>query len=564
MTMSDQPIPELTQAILPEAERRKARGPSPLWLIPLIAIAVAAWLAYKTFSEMGPAISVTFKDGTGLEAGKTKLKYKSVDVGLVDSVKLSEDLSHVIVTARLQKHAEPLLHDDSKLWVVRPRISMGGVSGLDALVSGAYIELEPGQGKPATRFTGLEAPPVVRADMPGRAFVLRTERLGSLSAGSPVLYRDIKVGEILGKKLDDDGQSVLVHAFVYRPYDKLVKDTSKFWKTGALNVSVRDSGLDVKMDSLSSLLTGGVTFYTPETTDGKIEESRAGQEFRLFDSFDNINDYADTREMNYVMYFERSVRGLDVGASVEFRGIKIGRVTGIGLQFDNKQLDFRIPVTVALQLGRISQTGASQPSANHGDIMRQLVSKGLRARLEPASLISGKLFVNLDLYPNTVIRRVEARGLYPQLPTLPSELDVLKNQASDILSDLRRLPLEQIANELLGTLKGTNRVSNSNELSEAIASFNQSSKELQRLINNTDSNIGSITAASDQTFKDLRTTMAELRRVMGTLDQDAPVMVDLSETLRELSAASQSFRHLTEYLERHPEALVKGKVKESK
>lgn len=564
ITMTDKQPPELfATAELPEVNRVRTRGPSPIWIIPFIAVVIASWLAYKTLSEMGPEITVSFHDGTGLEAGKTKVKYKSVDVGLVDTVRISEDLSHVVVTAKLRKDAEPLLQQDSKFWVVRPRISLGGVSGLDALVSGAYIEVEPGKGKPAEKFTGLEAPPVVRADMPGRSFVLRTDRLGSLNDGSPILYRDIKVGEVLGQELSEDSQSVLVHAFIYKPHDQLIKDSTKFWKTGALDVSINDSGINVRMASLSNLITGGVAFYTPETMTDNVVISQAGKEFDLYESFEKISETFDTREMYYVMYFDRSVRGLEVGSSVEFRGIKIGRVTAIGLQFDSKNLDFRIPVTVALQLGRISQTHEVK-GANRDHIIKRLVAKGLRARLDSSSLLTGKLFVNLDMYPNTVIRHVQARSEYPQLPTLPSEMDVLKNQANDILSDLRRLPLQQIANELLGTLKGTNRVANSEDLADSIRSFNKASKDLQRLIGNADSSVASVAVSTDQTLVELRKTMVELRKTLGKLDEDSPVMVDLTELMKELTAASQSFRTLTEYLERHPEALVKGKVREKK
>lgn len=543
---------------LPEASRQQTHGPSLIWIIPLIALLIAGWLGYKTYSELGPTITLTFLDGSGLEAGKTKIKYKSVDIGVIDTIRISPDLTHVIVTAKFQKDAQALLKQSSKFWIVRPRVGIGGISGLETLITGAFIELEPGTGKDQEVFTGLERPPVVKADTPGRKFILRTDKLGAIQDGSPILFRDIRVGEVLGEEIAADNQGVLVHAFIYAPYYQRINDATKFWKTGAVDVTMGEDGLNLKMGSLSNMLTGGISFDNTGAIHANAPPSKEGRVFDLYETFENISESSDTREVYYQMYFDRSVRGLDVGASVEFRGIRIGRVTNIGIQFNDRHLDFRIPVTVALQLGRFTQVDAGKSSGtDKSSIISRLVERGLRARLEPASLITGKLFVNLDIYPQAPARKIVMAGEYPQLPTLPSELDEWKNQATDILADLRRLPLHKIANELLGTLQGTNRLANSDELTQSVHSFNQAAKDLQVLIGKTDSSVTSVASSTEK-------TMAELRKTLGALDDDSPVMVDLVALMKELTAASQAFRNLSEFLERHPEALIQGKGKEAK
>lgn len=555
--MTDPSPIELSNRDLPAASRQQTYGPSLIWLIPLLALAIAGWLGYKTLSERGPTITLTFHDGSGLEAGKTKIKYKSVDIGVVDAIRISPDLTHVIVTAKLQKDAEALLKQHSKFWIVRPRVGIGGISGLETLITGAFIELEPGSGKDQEVFTGLERPPVVKADTPGRKFILRTDKLGAVQDGSPILFRDIRVGEVLGEEIAADNRGVLVHAFIYAPHYQRINNATKFWKTGAVDVSMREDGLNLKMGSLSNMLTGGISFDTTDAVHVNAPPSTEGKEFALYESFESIGETSDTREMYYRMYFDRSVRGLDVGASVEFRGIRIGRVTDIGIQFNDRNLDFKLPVTVALQLGRFTQVdGGKSADADKSAIIKRLVERGLRARLQPASLITGKLFVNLDIYPQAPARKISLAGDYPQLPTLPSELDEWKDQATDILADLRRLPLHKIANELLGTLQGTNRLANSDELTQSVQSFNQAAKDLQVLIGKTDSSVTSVASSTEK-------TMAELRKTLGALDEDSPVMVDLVALMKELTAASQAFRNLSEYLERHPEALIQGKGKES-
>ncbi len=539
----------------------KRSGFSIVWLIPLVAALVGAWLAYKTLSEQGPIINLTFREGTGLEAGKTKIKYKALDVGVVETVRFSPDLSHVIVMVRMNKEVEQHLGANSRFWVVRPRIELSGVSGLETVVSGTYIEVEFDDGNPTRVFTGLAQPPIVRADTPGRRYLLLTDQLGSIQRGSPIYFRDIQVGEVLTTQLAEDNRSVLVHVFVNEPYDRLVRDQSRFWKTSGFEVSLGAQGIDVRMESLLSLLLGGIAFDTPAVHDDSGAPSRDGARFRLYDSFSDIAESSYTRRDSYLMYFEGSVRGLSVGAPVEVRGLKIGKVTDVKLDIDLKTGNIRVPVVVELELERIlppdlmkqyDQTYGALRSEGRRPGMEHMVKRGLRGQLKTGSLLTGQLFVELDFYPDSPPLELVYGGPYPEVPTVPGALEAFQKTALDILNSLRKLPLDQIANELLGTMQGTNRLINAPELRATIRSLDATLKDVRTLAQTADRQVAVLAA-------DAGKTLGAARNTLESVDPEAPLMVDLANTLEELAAAARSIRALSDHLERHPESLLYGK-----
>lgn len=545
---------------LPDAVVEKRRGFSIIWLIPLVAALIGAWLAYKTLSEQGPTITLTFREGTGLEAGKTKIKYKALDVGVVETVRFSPDLSEIIVTARMNKEVERHLGENSRFWVVRPRLGFGGVSGLETVVSGTYIEVEFGDGNPAQAFAGLEQPPIVRTDTPGHRYLLLTDRLGSIQRGSPIYFRDIQVGEVLTTQLAGDKRSVLVHVFVNAPYDRLVRDHSRFWKTSGFEVSLGAQGIDVRMESLLSLLLGGIAFDT-SAHDETGSASRDGTQFRLYDSFTDIAESSYTRRDSYLMYFEGSVRGLSVGAPVEVRGLKIGKVTEVKLDINLKTGNIRVPVIVELELERIlSADQVKQFDETYGALraegrrpgMEHMVKHGLRAQLKTGSLLTGQLFVELDFYPDSPPLELVYGGQYPEIPTVPGTLEAFQKTAMDILNNLRKLPLDQIANELLGTMQGANQLVNAPEWRATIRSLDATLKDVRALARTADRQVAALAV-------DAGKTLGAARNTLDSLDPEAPLMVDLANTLEELAAAARSIRALSDYLDRHPESLLYGK-----
>ena len=316
---------------LPEVTVKKQRGIPLIWLIPIVAAVIGMSLAYKTISEKGPTITISFQTGEGLEEGKTKIKYKAVDIGVVKKIDFSPDLSSVIVTANLRKSVEPYCNEGTRFWVVRPEISATKVTGLETLVSGVHIEADPGQGNPTLEFSGLEEVPIIRADSPGKEYILQTKSLSSLKAGSPVMYRGIPAGQVLGYEMTEDGQTINIPIFINEPFDKLVNQNSKFWPIRGIDMSISADGVKMQTASLGALIAGGIAFETTENGHDFFP-SDEGTLFKLFRSReDSQNEFSSS--FNLILYFDHSVRGLKAGAPVEFRGIKVGFVRDLRMEY---------------------------------------------------------------------------------------------------------------------------------------------------------------------------------------------------------------------------------------
>lgn len=539
---------------LAEVTVRKKRGISIVWIIPLVAALIGGWLTYKTISEQGPTVTITFEGGGGLEAGKTKIKYKSIAIGTVKRVHISPDLSHVIVIAEFSKHAEPHLTENSRFWVVRPQVGLGGISGLETLVSGAYIAIDPRPGPSARTFTGLEKPPGVTGEDEGAQFQLRAENLGSSSPGAPVLYHDIQVGRVLDYVLDKEGEGVFIDIFIQAPHHLRVRDTSRFWQLSGFEISLGAEGLDVKMESLSSLLTGGIAFDSPPTAGGSVEPSQSGTAFKLFKNFSSIQEEKYVMTRPFVVNFDGSVRGLSVGAPVEFRGIKIGMVSDIAVNLDPKTLEIKIPVLIEIQPERITATKAVQSHVleDRYAIMKHMVKRGLRAQLETGSLLTGQLFVGLDFHQDLPQKELILTGKYPEIPAIPAAMDQLRRTVTDVMAEIRRMPLDKIANEILETVEGGNRLVNSSDTQKAVHNLNLALGNVEKFTEGLDRQINTLANSLDN-------TLVTVRNTLQVADPNSPAAVNMNNALKELSAAARSIRVLADYLEQHPEALVKGK-----
>ncbi|MFM8331178.1 MAG: intermembrane transport protein PqiB [Candidatus Methylumidiphilus sp.] len=545
-----------------ELQVEQPGGFSLVWLIPLVALLIGAWLAYKTFSEQGPTVTITFEDAGGLEEGKTKVKFKDVEVGLVETVHLSEDLSKVFVTAKLDKTIASHLGEDTRFWVVKPQLGLGGISGLDTLVAGRYIAVEFGASKKLGRqFVGLERAPKISADTPGRHFMLLAESAGSLSEGTPVYFRDIKAGRVAEVNLTDDKQGVLADVFLDAPFDQLVHDNTKFWQTSGIDASMGADGIKVKMGSLLSLLGGGITFETPNLNEGKSAPSEAGAHFMLYKDFASIAEGDHKLKEHFVMYFDDSVRGLARGAPVELRGIRIGKVTDVWFEFHKDTQKIRIPVYIEIEPDRIMpdadlqaylQSMAAVRAAGRRPIMEKMVASGLRGRLKTGSFLTGQLYVDLDFYADAAPKTVGYNGPFPELPTLPSVTDELQNSVTEILAKLKRLPLDKIGDELLATSQGANRLVNSQDLKDSMRSLNLALQDVHQLSQTADRELVKLTAG-------LEKSLAAAVKILEQLEPGSPIVVDVRNAMEELSASARSIRTLTDYLERHPEALLNGK-----
>jgi paraquat-inducible protein B len=538
---------------VPEAEVTASRGISIVWLVPLVAAAIGIWLAYTTLQERGPTITITFDDAEGLEAGKTKVKYKDVEVGTVDSVRLSEDLKHIVVTAEMVKEAEAYMTEGTRFWVVSPRLGAGGVSGLGTLLSGVYIGVDPQPGAAATSFSGLAEPPLITSDTPGRHYMLHATTRGSIARGSAVYFRGIEVGQVVDYALADDNQSLDIQVFVQAPHDQLVQDDSRFWNASGFRVAMSASGVQVETESVQSLLSGGIAFDTPmSATPG--EPSPEGTAFVLYDSYETVTQAGYTTKVPYVVQFDESVRGLSPGAPVEFRGMRVGTVSDVGLQIDVTSDSVRIPVTIEIEPQRITFTGTDDGKDNPYDdtpyvLMEKLVERGLRAQLQSGNLLTGQLLVDLGFHPDAEAAKLSQNGTYPEIPSVPSEIDALTTSVNGVLTELAALPLAELVQELRSTVQGANQLISSPQTGEFLEALKVTATELQALVQTVDQQLGPL-------MTQVQGTLASAETMVGSNSQ---TRYDLDSMLKELAGAARSIRVLADYLERHPEALLRGK-----
>src|SRR5216683_3557295 len=525
----DPPIPSVPNA---RAVPRKQTRLSPVWLIPILAAALGVWVAVARIRSEGPKITIVFQSAEGLEAGKTKINYRGVDIGTITAIRLTEDHERVIATAQMTPRTEDFLVEDTRLWVVRPRISGANVSGLGTLISGAYIGMEIGSSKePKREFVALETPPVVTGNAPGRFFVLKTSDLGSLDTGTPVFFRRLQVGQVSSYLLDKDGKFFTVTIFVRAPYAEYVTVNTRFWQASGIDVSLSANGLSVQTQSLLSVLIGGIAFEAPAS--GAVQPAaEANTLFILFSDRAEAFRPAARSPQTYRLIFKDSVRGLTPGAPVEFRGIPIGEVGTIRAQIDLRTFEFSVPVTIRLDPQRLGVKVIEGMSGADLERMRRklidaMVAHGVRAQLRTGNLLTGAVFVALDFCPVAPPATVDWSQTPVELPTIPGQLQVMETKVTDIINKLDKMPLQQIGDEL----------------TTAIAEL-------------------------DQTLVAARGTLVSAR---GTLTNTASLtepnsaqLQQMNSTLQEVSRAARSLRVLADYLERHPEALLRGKKGEAK
>lgn len=517
-----------------------------IWLIPIVAALIGGALVVKTYLRKGPTITISFKSGEGLEAGKTKVKYKDVEVGLVKNITISEDITQVIATVELKKEVTPYLVEDTKFWVVRPRISGGGISGLGTLMGGSYIGVDVGRSKQSQRaFTGLETAPVVAMDVPGSRFQLHSPDIGSLDIGSPVYFRRIQVGQVVSCELDKDGKGVTFKVFVAAPYDKYVRANTRFWNASGVDLTMDANGLKVDTQSLMSILIGGIAFQTLDES-GEAAPTGANTAFTLFATRDEAMKNRDTISQSFVMVFKESVRGLSLGAPVDFRGLIVGEVSGIHVAHDasTKEVNMLVEMRIYPERLRTRVVGAVPDPKQYSAVLNEMVAHGLRAQLKNGNLLTGQLIVALDYFPNAPKAKVNWALSPPRFPTTPGSLVELQATLMQLLKKLEKLPLDEVANDVRQTVQ----------------TLDATLKDASRLIRNVDKDI---LPEIGMTLEEARKTLDEGRKTLGaakqTLSADAPLQQDLRTTLRELARTAQSLRVLTDYLERHPESLIQGK-----
>ncbi len=544
--MNDAPLNSDAPPNAPAAKVRRSRI-SLVWLIPLVALLVAAFLGYRTVRDEGALITLTFRGADGLVAGQTQVRHKAVQLGQVETIRLSDDMSHVVVRVRMRREAGPYLTDRARFWVVRPRLSSGSLAGIETLVSGGYIEMDPGGRDGAQRydFTGLEQPPGVRSNEPGRTFVLKAERIGSLGAGAPVFYRDITVGEVLGYDIGNGVGPVTVQIFVRAPFDTFVRDGSHFWNASGLTVQIGSEGVRVEVASLQAVLSGGVAFDAPRNANAR--QLPAGTEFPLYKSATDAEASGFTTKQEFVTYFESSVRGLTRGSPVEFFGIQVGNVTDVALDLNQASGEARVRVRFEIQPERIME--ADQVDApNATQVAGRLVARGMRAQLRTASFLTGQMLLALDFVSNAPPAEMRQEGSDTVLPSTGGGIDNILVAVSDIARKLDQLPLEQIGANLNATLGAA---------SGAMTSVQDLVRKTEAGLTPSLRRLPEITAALQDAAVRAGRTFGSLENSYGKGSQ---FNRELERAMTQVGDTARSIRLLADFLDRHPEALVRGRA----
>ncbi len=562
----DEEPPRGLGGTLGQAIRRRHRFPI-IWLVPIIAAGISLYLAVTFLADRGPLITITFNTASGITAQQTDVKHKDVSLGTVENVHLTPDMKHVIVHVRMKAEGAATVTSHARFWVVRPRLTTGNISGLETLFSGAFIEVDPGDpgGTPQSNFTGLEDPPGVRSDEPGSLYRLRAPRLGSIGPGAPVFYRDITVGEVLGYDLGDGLGPVTIRVFVRAPFDKFVHDGTHFFNASGLSVNLGAEGVHVEMESLQALLSGGIAFETAKILAGD-PQSPANREFPLFSSKAEADSAGYARNIPFVTYFTTSVGGLARGSSVEVFGLRIGTVTDVRLVMDPKTSAMRVRVRFDLQPERVLSENEQQARKDPRSVTSALVQQGLRAVLESSNFITGQKDIALQYVPNAGAATLGQEGDALLLPSQSGGIDGITTALADITAKLDRIPFEDIGQNLSNLLKSVNRTVSGPDMQNALHRLSDTLADVQSLVRHADRGMAPVLARLPQISDDLQRAIHHADALLGEggYGGNSDFSRSMQRLLDQVNEAARSIRLLADFLDRHPEALIRGRTGEAR
>ena len=520
---------EIEEAVWQEKRKRI----STVWIVPIVALVVGAWLIIQSISQQGTVIHITFKSAEGVTADKTLIKYKDIQVGKVTEVKFSNDLKSVIVTAEMDKSMDPYLSEETEFWIKTAQLSLNKVEGLDTLLSGVYIMMNPKKGvEKVKHFKGLDHMPVISADSLGTTYLLKANSLGSLDIGSPIYYKRLPAGRVAGYHLDPDGRHITLKVFIKTPFDKLIDTHTRFWNASGITANIGTDGVEIRTESLTAILAGGIAFDNFTNT-SHSKKAPKGYQFTLYTTKKEAKKMHYSKEIFFWVNFDSSIRGLSEGAPVEFRGVKIGEVVSYSLIGDADKAQFQIPILIKIEPERFMVFPQNTSKAHQVNtvVLKKLIDNGFRAQLKSGNLLTGELYVDLDMHKDVPpVALTQKDGLYV-LPTVPATIETLKSDIKTVLDRISAIPFEEIGKELELTLKEV-RTGTIPQLNETIQS-------------------------TDTMMKGAGSTMQALQK--NYLDSNADVNKKIIRLLDEMTRTSRSVKNLTDYLQRHPESLIQGK-----
>lgn len=547
-----------------------------IWLVPLAALMISSWLAWQHYGSLGSLITIRFVSAEGLEAGKTPVRFRSVEVGKVENMHLDSTLQQVIVTVRINKESSSFLNESTRFWIERPRIGPGGVSGLSTLFSGAYIAMSTSADKSfgyQEHFTGLEDPPLTATDEPGLHLFLTSTAGASLAIGAPVLYKQFEVGKIESRRLVDDGQTIAYRVFINQPYDRFVNSNTRFWELGAFQMEFGAQGMTVEMESLSVLINGGISFATPKRLKkgAQVENDTL---FELHPSLESAHlDLTNTESaFGYMLHFDESLRGLGIGSPVEYQGVQVGHVADITIENNAETGKLSTPVLIFLNPDRI---GSGLDEQDIPSLLDKAVAQGLRARLQYSSWLTNQLFIELVMIDDPKYASINPGIPYPDFPTSASAIGEIVNNISLLMGKIEQLPLDELltsANVLIRDIDSLVRMPADSELGEKpqLRRKQLESAPVQSLlskVNHALDGINPILHASETqalpgklstSIRKLNSTLKSVKQMLEGDKARSPLYYELSTTLKELTRAARSVGRLSESLDEKPNALIFG------
>lgn len=535
---------------LPSDQHRKTSGTvsatiksnnriSKIWLIPIVTLLLSAWFILQELNDKGLEIEIEFQTATGLEAGKTQIKIRDVVIGRVDSIELKDDSSGVLVTALLDKKAEKFLRTDTRFWVVSPRVSLEGISGLQTLLSGSYIDMAPGLDVQTSRhFTALNDPPVTPIGTPGLRVFLNSEKSFTAKVGDQVIYRGLAVGRIETVEYDLEKRLAKYSAFIEAPFDKLVTSNTRFWNTSGIELELGADGVGVSTPNLESLIAGGITFDEPEGMPPS-HPFQKDKVFEIYPSYKSAMAHRYVEKVYYLILIESSVRGLKEGAPVEYRGLQIGQVEDINIKLDDHKLrvdedSYKIPVLISIQPGRANLTDDAAGRELISKQFKLWVEKGLRASLKTGSLLTGAVFVDLKHDDKADAYKTVLLAGYPVIPTVPDEIVQFTDQLSTTLDKINELPLQGVADDLRVLLQ---------DLSSSASAFNQASASISDKLDEFD-------------MANMNQTLSSLNDVLEKFATDDNGVSSINQTMIEIQNAMRELTPLLQKMNTAPNSLI--------
>ncbi|MCX5616960.1 MlaD family protein [Bombella sp. TMW 2.2559] len=541
-----------------EANTRLPRF-SVLWIIPVLALAIAGWLAWRHFATMGPRIVVSFDAADGIVPGQTQVKNKAVNLGTVQSVSLSPDMSHADVTIQMSGIDPHVLNEHTRFWVVSPRINGASITGLDTLFSGAYIAMDPGKPEGShykDHFKGLENPPGVRSDKPGSTYWLVSPRLESLGAGAPIFYRDVQVGEILGYTMPPGGEGpLLLKVFIKAPYDHYLRSDSRFWNVSGMQIGFGAGGMNIRLQSFQALLSGGVAFGRPDKVQGEDTPAAAPNSvFHLYETQEAADNSRYRHKVPVLTYVDTAVAGLTEGSKVTMFGLQVGEVTGVHLELGNStHHNPRVRVEMQLEPERVI-TDDELVGTNKSDLLGNLVEEGMRASVQNVSFLTGEAMIALSF--------VHEKGQSPEamqlengiavIPSQPGGMDGILQSASVIADKISEMPLTQIGDHLNEILEHGDERIRSPELTRSMVAMRGSLVALNHLLDHADEHLPAL-------MKNLNETLVQANGMLASYGGNPDFRRNLEELIVQLTRMSRSFRMLSDYLDHHPSSFITGR-----